>query len=79
VEATFKIPPRRRSSIPGSSKAVSRVSAAILTSIISNCRPRPLDRPPVPAVLLSLIVFLLYQAEAACAQARAFAAPGFGR
>jgi len=37
VEATFKIAPRRRSSIPGRSKAVSAVSAATLTSIISNC------------------------------------------
>jgi len=37
VEAAFKIAPRRRSSIPGRSKAVSAVSAATLASIISNC------------------------------------------
>ncbi len=48
----------------------------IATAKIIAVRIRPLDRPPARAVLLWLIVFLLYQDEAACAQARAFAAPG---
>src|SRR6202007_724382 len=51
----------------------------IATAKIIAVRIRLLDRPPALAVLLWLIVFLLYQDEAACAQARAFAAPGSGR
>ncbi|HEV3381729.1 MAG TPA: hypothetical protein VG142_12205 [Trebonia sp.] len=51
----------------------------IETAKIIAVRIRLLDRPPALAVLLWLIVFLLYQDKAARAQARAFAAPGFGR
>jgi hypothetical protein len=53
----------------------------IATAKIIAVRIRLLDRPPARAVLLLLwlIVFLLYQDEAACAQARAFTLPGSGR
>jgi hypothetical protein len=51
----------------------------IATAKIIAVRIRLLDRPPALAVLLWLIVFLLYQDEAACAQARAFTLPGSGR
>ncbi|HEV2933674.1 MAG TPA: hypothetical protein VGY96_11135 [Streptosporangiaceae bacterium] len=51
----------------------------IATAKIIAVRIRLLDRPPALAVLLWLIVFLLYQVEAARAQARAFAVPGSGR
>jgi hypothetical protein len=42
----------------------------IATAKIIAVKIRPFDRPPAPAALLWLIVFLLYQGEAACAQAR---------
>jgi hypothetical protein len=52
----------------------------IATAKIIAVRIRLRDRPPALAVLLWLIVvFLLYQDEAACAQARAFTLPGSGR
>ena len=51
----------------------------IATAKIIAVRIRLRDRPPTLAVVLWLIVFLLYQDEAACAQGRAFAAPGSGR
>jgi hypothetical protein len=51
----------------------------IATAKIIPVRIRPFDRPPVLAVQLRLIVFLLYQDEATCAQTRAFAALGSGR
>ena len=50
----------------------------IATAKIIAVRISLRDRPP-PAVLLWLIVFLLYQVEAARAQARAFTLPGIGR
>jgi hypothetical protein len=50
----------------------------IATAKIMAVKIRLLDRPPALAVLLWLIVFLLYQDEAACAQARAFTLPGIG-
>jgi hypothetical protein len=51
----------------------------IATAKIIAVRIRLLDRPPALPVLLWLIVFLLYQDQAARAQARAFAVPGPGR
>jgi hypothetical protein len=51
----------------------------IATAKIIAVRTRLRDPPPALAVLLWLIMFLLYQDQAACAQARAFATPGFGR
>ena len=50
----------------------------IATAKIIAVRIRLLDRPLALAVLLWLIVFLLQQDEAACAQARAFTLPGSG-
>ena len=50
----------------------------IATAKIIAVRIRLLDGPLALPVLLWLIVFLLQQDEAACAQARAFTLPGSG-
>jgi hypothetical protein len=46
----------------------------IATAKIIAVKIRLLDRPPAPAVLLWLIVFLPYQEEAACGQECSFPA-----
>ncbi len=68
MEAAFEIAPRRRSSIPGRSKAVSAVSAATLTSIISNCleeavAPASAIRSSRDRAVSALLIFSLRSRE----------------